>query len=141
MKDNKEKKKFLQLSISPLTVQERSEAEYYIIKLVQKDYFGKLYNYVQSRNGDICFKVKKDFKIAFRPVKTLSVFCDQAGLLHSHSWIINADKTDDARFPIELPKQHVKSTMSLGILAGILFWQGCRNVSGSYAGKHPYINI
>ena len=59
MKDNKEKKKFLQLSISPLTVKERSEAEYYIIKLVQKDYFGKLYNYVQSLNADICFKVKK----------------------------------------------------------------------------------
>ena len=53
MKDDKEKKKILQLSISPLTVQERSKAEYYVIKLVQKDYFGKLYNYVQSLNSDI----------------------------------------------------------------------------------------
>ena len=63
MKDNKERKKFLQLSISPLTVKERSEAESYIIKLVQKDYFGKLYDYVQSLNGDICFKVKKRLKL------------------------------------------------------------------------------
>ena len=60
MKDNKEKNKFLQLSISPLTVQERNEPGYYIIKLVKKDYFGKHYNYVQSLNGDICFKVKKN---------------------------------------------------------------------------------
>ena len=61
---------------------------------------------MQSLNSDICFKVKKDLKIAFRPVKTLSVFCDQDGLLRSHSRIVNADKTYDARFPIILPKQH-----------------------------------
>ena len=62
MKDNKEKRKFLQLSVLPLTVQERSDAECYVIKLVQKDYFGKLYDYVQSLNGNICFKVKKRFE-------------------------------------------------------------------------------
>ena len=87
-------------------MKEHSKAEYYINKFVQKDYVGKLYNYVQSLNGDICFKVKKDLKIAFRPVKMLSVFCNQDGLLHSHSWVVNADKTYDAHFPIILPKQH-----------------------------------
>ena len=61
---------------------------------------------MQTFNGDICFKVKKDLKITFRSVETLCVFCDQAGLLRSHSRIINADKTYDARFPIILPKQH-----------------------------------
>ena len=100
MKDIKEKRNFLQLLISPLTVQECSDAECYVIKLVQKDYFGKLYDYVQSLNGDICFKVKKDLKITFQPSKTLSVFCDQAGLLRSHSRIVNANKTYDAHFPI-----------------------------------------
>ena len=75
MKDNKEKNNFLQLSVSPLTAQECSEAECYVIKLVQKDYFGKLYDCVQSLNGDICFKVKKVLKIAFQPAKTLSAFC------------------------------------------------------------------
>ena len=74
MKNNKEKRNFLQLSTSPLTVQERSIAENYVIKVVQKDYFGKLYDYVQSLNGGICCKVKKDLKVAFRPLKTLSVF-------------------------------------------------------------------
>ena len=77
-----------------------------MIKLVQKDYFGKLYDHIKSLNGDICFKVKKDLKIAFRPLKMLSVFCDDAGLLCSHSHIINADKSYDARFPIILPKRH-----------------------------------
>ena len=94
------------MSVSPLTVKERSDAEYYIIKLVQKEYFGKLYDHVHSLNGEICFKVKKELKIAFRPVKTLSVFCDQAGVLRSHSRIINADMTYEARFPMILPKQH-----------------------------------
>ena len=65
IKDSKEKMIFLQLSVSPLTAQERSNAENYMIKSVQKDYFGKLYDYVQSLNGNICFKVKKDLKIAF----------------------------------------------------------------------------
>ena len=85
IKDGKEKRKFLQLSISPLTAQERSIAENYVIKLVQKDYFGKLYDYVQSLNGNICCKVKRDLKIAFRPLITLSVFCDHTGVLRSHS--------------------------------------------------------
>ena len=89
-----------------MTAQERSNAESYVIKLVQKDYFGKLYDYVKSLNGNICFKVKKDLKIAFRPIKTLSIFCDQAGLLCSHSRIINTDKTYDVHFPIILQKQH-----------------------------------
>ena len=44
MEDNKEKKKFLQLLVLPLIAQERSEAECYVIKLVQRDYFGKLYD-------------------------------------------------------------------------------------------------
>ena len=60
----------------------------------------------KSLNGNICFKVSKDLKIAFRPLKTLSVFCDSYGLLHSHSHIVNADKPYDARFPIILPKRH-----------------------------------
>ena len=59
MKDNKEKKTFLQLSVLPLTAQEHSEAECYIIKLIQKDYFGNLYDYLQSLNGNICFKATK----------------------------------------------------------------------------------
>ena len=92
--------------ISRLTAQERSIVENYVIKLVQKDYFGKLYDYVRSLNGDICCKVKKDLKIAFQPLKILSVFCDHAGLLRSHSRIINADRSYDAHFPIILPKRH-----------------------------------
>ena len=112
----------MQISISPLTVKERSEAESSIIKLVQKDYFGKLYDDVQSLNGDICFKVKKDLKIAFRPVKTFSVFYDHAGLLRSHSRIINADTTYDACFPIVLPKQfaHTNSAKKVELPAGKL---------------------
>ena len=106
IKNDKEKRKFLQLSISPLTAQERSIAEDYVIKLVQKDCFGKLYDYVRSLNGDVCCKVKKDLKIAFQPLKMLSVFCNHAGLLRSHSRTINADRSYDARFPIILPKQH-----------------------------------
>ena len=58
MKNDKEKTNFLQLSNSPLTVQEHSIAENYIIKLVQKDYFGKLYDHVQSLNGSISCKLK-----------------------------------------------------------------------------------
>ena len=42
----------------------------------------------------------------YLPVKTLSVFCDQDGLLRSHSRIVNADKKYDARFPNILSKQH-----------------------------------
>ena len=102
----KRKKFFFLLSVSPLTVQDRSDAENYVIKLVQQDYFGKLYDNIKSMNGDICFKVKKDVKIAFRPLKTLSVFCDSAGLLRSHSCIVNADKSYDTHFPIILPKRH-----------------------------------
>ena len=106
MKDNKERKRFIHLSTSPLTVKERCDAEYYIIKLLQKEYFGNLYDHIQSLNGEICFKVKKDLKIAFRPIKTLSVFCNQAGVFRSHSRIIHADMTYDAGFSMILTKQH-----------------------------------
>ena len=77
-----------------------------LLNLCKKNSFGKLYDYVKSLNGGICFKVKKELKIAFRPFKTLSVFCDHAGFLRSHSRIVNADKPYDARFPIILPKRH-----------------------------------
>ena len=50
--------------------------------------------------------MSKDLKIAFRPLKTLSVFCDSFGLLRSHSRIVNADKSYDARFCIILLKHH-----------------------------------
>ena len=106
-----------------MTVQECSDAENYVIKLVQQDYFGKLYDHIKFLNGDIC--LKKDFTIVFRPLKTLSMFCDNAGLLRSHSRIVNADKSYDARFNIILPKHHnfvellfKKYTMILHILAG-----------------------
>ena len=46
IKNIKEKKKFLQLSVSPLTVQERRDAENYVIKLVQKDSFSRLYDHI-----------------------------------------------------------------------------------------------
>ena len=59
---------------------------------------------MKSLNGNICFKVSKDLKIAFRPLKNVSVFCDRYGLLHSHSCIVNADKPYDTCFPIILPK-------------------------------------
>ena len=106
IKNVKERKNFFKLSVSPLTVQECIDAENYAIRLVQQDYCGKLYFYIKSLNGNICHKVSKDLKIAFRPLKTLSVFCDSNGLLHSHSRIINANKPFGTRFPIILPKHH-----------------------------------
>ena len=122
-----------------MSAQERSNVESYVIKLVQKDCFGKLYDYVKSLNGNICFKVKKDLKITFRPLKTLSIFCDHTGLLRSHSRIVNTDKTYDVRFAIILLKQHnfiefvfAKFTTSLAILAGRLCWQESRSIFGLY---------
>ena len=44
--------------------------------------------------------------MAFLPLKMLSVFCDRAGFLRSHSQIINADKPYDVRFLMILPKRH-----------------------------------
>jgi hypothetical protein len=106
MKDNKKRKRFLNLSASPLTVKERNEAEIFAIRSVQRECFGELYEYVRSLKGEVCFKVKKNLKIAFRSLKQLNVFCDKDGLLRSHSRIANAEMEYDARFPIILPKRH-----------------------------------
>ena len=65
IKNVKERTKFFKLSVSPLTVQESIDAENYVIRLVQQDYFGKLYDHIKSLKGDICFKVRKDLKIVF----------------------------------------------------------------------------
>ena len=132
----------MQLSVSPLTVKERRGVEYFILKLVQKEYFGKLYDHVQSLNREICFKVKKKLKI-----KMLSMFCDQAGILRSHSRIVNADMTYEARSPMILPKQHnfvscfcTKFSTSLDISGGLLSWPGYKSVSGFCAAKHLCVN-
>ena len=53
----------------------------------------KIYFYIKSLDGNICFKVSKDLKIAFRPLKSLSALFDSYGLPGSHSRIVNADKT------------------------------------------------
>ena len=98
--------RFLKLSASPLTVYERQEAEIFIIMTVQKECFGELYEHISSLKGEICVKVKKNLKVAFRPLKELSVFCDQNGLIRSHSRLVNADMDYDARFPMLLPKKH-----------------------------------
>ena len=45
-------------------------------------------------------------KIAFKPLKELSVFYDRDGLIRSHSRIVNANMKHDARFPIILPRKH-----------------------------------
>ena len=89
-------------------MRERSDTKDYVIKLVQKNFFGALYYHIKSLNGDICFnfKVKKYLKIAFSPLKTLSVFCDRIGFLCSHSRIINANMLYNVSFLIILPKQH-----------------------------------
>ena len=89
-----------------LTVKEIKEAETFIIRSVQKECFGELYEYICSLNGEVCFKVGKSLKVAFRPLRQLNVFCDNDGLLQSHSRIINADMGYDAHFPIILPKKH-----------------------------------
>ena len=73
---------------------------------MQKEYFGELYEHIRSLKGKICFKVDKSLKIAFRPLKELSVFCDHDGLIRSHSHIVNADMNYDSRFPMILPKKH-----------------------------------
>ena len=59
MKDNKERKRFLNLSVSPLTVNEQVEAEMFILRTVQRGCFGDLYEYIRSLKGEICVKVKK----------------------------------------------------------------------------------
>ena len=106
LKSKKEKRRSLSLMISPLTVKERGEAETFVIRLMQRECFGKLYEHICALNGEICFKVGKSLKAAFRPLKQLNVFCDREGLLRSHSRIVNADMKYDARFPIILPKKH-----------------------------------
>ena len=45
-------------------------------------------------------------KVAFRPLRELSVFCDPDGLIRSHSRIVNADVSFDLWFPMILPKKH-----------------------------------
>ena len=62
--------------ISPLTVKERGEAETFVIRSMQRECFGKLYEHICALNGEICFKVGKSLKAAFRPLKQLNVFCD-----------------------------------------------------------------
>ena len=106
LKSKKERKRFLNLSVSPLTVKERYEVEIFIIKTIQKEYFGELYEFIRSLKGEICFKVNKKLKVAFRPLRKLSVFCDPDGLIRSHSRIVNADVSFDLRFPIILPRKH-----------------------------------
>ena len=71
---NKDQKRYLSLLISPLTVKERKEAETFIIRSVQKECFGELYEYIFSLNGEVCFKVGKSLKVAFRPLRQLNVF-------------------------------------------------------------------
>ena len=65
IKEYKERKRFLQLSISPLTVKERLEAEIFVIKIVQKESFGELYDHIRSLNGEVCVKVGKKFENSF----------------------------------------------------------------------------
>ena len=60
IKNKKERKRFLSLSVSPLTVKERKEAEIFIIRSVQRECFGGLYEYICSLNGEVCFKVRKN---------------------------------------------------------------------------------
>ena len=76
IKSEKEKKRFLNLLLSPLTVKERNDAEIFAIRSVQQECFGGLYEHICSLNGEICFKVDKKLKIAFRSLKQLNVFCD-----------------------------------------------------------------
>ena len=68
-KEEKERKRSLSLSILPLTVKERKEAEIFIIRLVQKECFGELSEYICSLNGEVCFEVRKSLKVAFRPLR------------------------------------------------------------------------
>ena len=44
----------MKLSILPLTVKERLEAEIFLIKTVQIECFGVLYEHICSLNGEIC---------------------------------------------------------------------------------------
>ena len=88
IKNKKERKRSLSLSILPLSVKERKEAEIFIIRSVQRECFGGLYEYICSLNGEVCFKVGKSLKVAFRPLRQLNVFCDNDGLLRSHSRIV-----------------------------------------------------
>ena len=98
----------MNLSASPLTVKERNEAEIFIIRSVQRECFGELYEYICSLKGEVCFKVKNNLKIAFRFLKQLNVFCDNDGLLRLHIRIVNADMEYDSRFPIILPRKQFR---------------------------------
>ena len=96
----------MNLSTSPLSVQDRTDAEKYIVKIIQQDHFGALYSHNMSLKGNICYRAAKKMKRVFQPLKTLSMFCDENGFLCSHSRIINADKPFDTCFPVILLKRH-----------------------------------
>ena len=51
IKNDKERKRFLSLSLFPLTVQERNVAEIFVIRSVQRECFEGLYEYICSLNG------------------------------------------------------------------------------------------
>ena len=65
IKINDERKSFLSLHISPLTVVEREDARTYLIRCVQKECFGDLYDHIKSLKEKICDRVPKNLKISF----------------------------------------------------------------------------
>ena len=56
IKNEKEKRQFLSLSRSPLSVKERNNAEVFAIRSVQKECFGGLYVYICLLNGGFVAK-------------------------------------------------------------------------------------
>ena len=74
VKTNDKRKAFVSLHIAPLTVVEHECAKVYLIHCVQKEYFGELYNYIKSLKEKNCDRVPKNLKVAFAPLKRLSVF-------------------------------------------------------------------
>ena len=94
------------MHITPLTVVERKCTKAYLIRCIQKEFFGELYNYIKSLKEKKCDRVPKNLKIAFAPLKRLSVFCDSSGILRASSRIVNSLETYDVCYPILLPKRH-----------------------------------
>ena len=54
IKINDERKSFLSLHVSPLTVVERENARTYLIRCVQKECFGDLYDHIKVLKEKIC---------------------------------------------------------------------------------------
>ena len=68
LKNNRKSKSFLNLFLS-LSVHEREVAELFIVKLMQQDYFGELYSYINALRGNVCHKVTKNLKHTSQPLK------------------------------------------------------------------------